>query len=282
MQWGQIKTIFIICFLALDIFLFTQYVNKQNQGDWEVISESTFEEQIEAEEIIIDDLPDVTEKAHYISARPHKYTEEEVSHLNQRGTYNIYNDELLIYEFQQPIAIDDITNRETIIRKVNDNVLYSNEYMFWGLNTDLNILLFFQRYEDQPVYFNAGGMLLVFLNEDNEMVRYVQKMLDDIQIQGNEKEIIKPIQAVEVLYANNAVYSGDEITDVVLGYHTLVPLTEGVQAFVPTWRVTINRDRNYFVNAMERQMISRDENEFIEEIQQLINEVESNWRSEEQ
>src|SRR5699024_2505173 len=50
-----------------------------------------------------------------------------------------------------------------------------------------------------------------------------------------------------------------------LGYHTIAPLPDGVQVFVPTWKVTVNDERNYFVNAIEGFIFWGKDEDFLEE-----------------
>lgn len=278
MQWSQIKTLFIICFLILDIFLFDQFWEKLNQKQLEFITESTINEQLDAEDITISaDLPKAGKEA-YISARRHQFSDEDKERLKTElkgQSIVIVQGDLILSKFNKPIPINEDSTIDDVISIVKNNILLSEKYEFWGWNKELNTLLFFQRYQDHPIYFNEGGMLFVTLNEKHEVVQYAQTLLDEIKIQGEKQELFKPIQAIETLYNRNQLYSGDNITHMELGYHTLVPLANGVQVFAPTWKVTINDNKNFFVNAIEGQVIPSDEESFVNKTSQhLVEQLE--------
>lgn len=285
MQWGQIKTLFIICFLILDLFLLKQFLEKRDQTQLDIISESTLEEQLQADEINIDNLPKEAVKKSYISARRHNFTDDDKERLKTQlnnQEYAIFNGDILLSEFKKPVPLNLKGSKEEIVKTVKDRIMFSEKYQYWGMSEELNTLLFFQKYQGQPIYFNQSGLLIVLLSEKNEMIQYAQTLLDDIKPQGEKQELIKPIQAVETLYNRNQLYSGDKVSKVEVGYHTLVPLSNGVQVFAPTWKFTVNKERKYFVNAIEGQIIKTDGKSFIKQtIQQLIEQIESeNWSGE--
>lgn len=71
MQWGHIKTLFILSFLILNIYLLVQYVDRQQDSERPVLDESkesSMEERLESENITIQTEleSDVTE-SNYIS-----------------------------------------------------------------------------------------------------------------------------------------------------------------------------------------------------------------------
>ncbi|MDY0394694.1 two-component system regulatory protein YycI [Virgibacillus halophilus] len=78
------------------------------------------------------------------------------------------------------------------------------------------------------------------------------------------------MDAVGKLYENNQLNSGDEVSEIKIGYHTVVPLTNGVQVFAPTWKLTVNDKRSYFVNAIEGVVISKDDVSFLGEAVKFI------------
>ncbi|MBB6454451.1 regulatory protein YycI of two-component signal transduction system YycFG [Salirhabdus euzebyi] len=280
MQWGQIKTIFIICFLILDIYLITQVLAKESEpGELFNPETTSIREELEEKNINIENIPESSKKATYISASWHSFTEEELQTIKNQTVMNA--GDMIIADFNEPIVLSEDITVEEVTRKVTENILYSDKYVFWGWDEEKNIMLFFQQHNGQPIYYNKGGMLYIQLNEENEMVSYGQTMLEEITLQSEETDVSKPIEAVEVLLENNKIFSGDHISSMELGYHTFFPFDNGVQVFVPTWKVIVNNNQTHFINAMEGQIISKDEDEFITEIQQSIEKVRSTIGSEE-
>ncbi len=278
MQWGQIKTLFIICFLILDVFLVQQFFEKREQAQIGLLPDSTIEEQLEAEKITLGDLPKESIKETYISARRYVFNDEDQKKLDEseNQSYELFNDgTILLSELEESVPIDVEASDEDITTKVKNQILYGDNYEYWGHNKESNKLLFFQSYKNNPIFFNESGVVIVFLNEDQEMTRYVQTMLDDFNKTGEKQELIKPKQAAITLFSRNELYNGDNVSDMNLGYYTLVPLSNGLQVFAPTWKILVNGERQYYVNAMEGQLISMDESTFVEDtIQNLLDQIE--------
>ncbi|TCT24594.1 regulatory protein YycI of two-component signal transduction system YycFG [Melghiribacillus thermohalophilus] len=282
MQWGQIKTVFIISFLVLDIFLLQQFLDKRNT-DMAFISEPTLEESLQAEEIDYSQIPKESTEVSYITARRHQFTKEELESLGNQSIV-IANGETIFSELDEPLPIKEGEGMKESLERMKANMAYGDQYVFWSWNKneDRNVMILFQQYDDKPVYYNGGGLILLLLNEDNEVLYYVQTMLDDIQTENKEQEV-QPLKAIESLYHNNMLNSGDQITKMELGYFTLIPLDNGIQVFSPTWKVNINDQKSFYVNAIEGQIIETDETTFIDEMLEkyLIKIDSTSWSEEE-
>jgi len=279
-QWSQIKTIFIIFFLALNVYLVIQYIEKQGQTGANVLhrEESTIEDQLAADNITYGKLPDEDLEESFISVEQKTFTDDEIIELNKlknQRTTTVINKKLIISQYDKPIAISKNQTGDEIKELVEDTFIYSDEYDFWNWNKDLNVLIFFQKKQNRPIYFNNNGITLLFLDDNDETLFYVQTMLGEAESRRERQSLIQPIEAIETLYNNNELYPDDEITKVEIGFHTRVPLDDGIQVFVPTWKISVNEDRRYFVNAMEGFTFSSNETAFVEEaIETIIDRVE--------
>lgn len=267
MQWSQIKTLFILFFLVLDVFLFIQFLEKQDKKDLGTLErqDSTIEEQLETEGIEIGELPEEKLEESYINVGQKTFTEEELALLGKYDNQQVetINNNLIISRFDEPIPLPNDGKQEQIAKGIASFILSLNNYQFWGWNEELNIMVFFQQKNDRPVYFNQNGMILVFLNDANEMDFYTQTMLGEPESQGSKKSLISPLKAVETLYKNNEFRSGDEKITAEIGFHTMVPLENGIQVFAPTWKITVNNERNYFINAIDGVIFSNDDSQFL-------------------
>lgn len=269
MQWSQIKTIFILCFLLLNIYLLILFLDKQEQSDLGILENeaSTLEEELKAEDISYVDLPGEESKESFISVGQKSFTEEELATLNgKRGQELILvNETFIISQFDKYPSVSTDDSPKDLETSVREKLGLSEEYVFWNWNEEFNVLIFFQLENDRPVYFNRNGMILVFLNEESEVVFYTQSMLGEAEPRQEKKTLIKPIKAIETLYNTNELNSGDQITKMDIGFHTRVPSLHGVQVFAPTWKVTVNHSRSYFVNAIEGFVFFSNEFNFLEE-----------------
>lgn len=286
MQWSKIKTLFILCFFLLNIYLLTQYITKQKETDVESLTnkqESTIQENLEADNIKIDeDLPDKDIRDSYISVKQQQFSEESIKSIKSLENHEtaVIDQEFIISRMKDPLPIPEDASDEEIDALVKSKLhLISNDsYVFWDWNKELNVLLFFQEKNKQPIYFNQSGIVLVFLNDKNEISFYTQTLLGEIEKQETEENpkvlLMKAIQAIKVLNQNSELIPGDEISKVDIGYHTRLPLPDGPQVFAPTWKVTVNGDRNYFVNAIEGYIFSSQDVEFLySAIQKIVTRV---------
>jgi len=270
MQWGKIKTLFILSFLILNIYLLVQLLEKQEDADKDILerSESTVEEQLKEDQIVIPELPEEQAKEPYISVQEKVFEEDDFHKYdgfkNQQTV--IVDKTLVVSVFKRPKKLPSDASNETIEDFAKKTFAFPDDYMYWNWNKEANILIFFQVKNDRPIYFNQNGMIVVYLNDDDEMEFYTQTMLGEEDARQDKSSLIKPIKAIEILYNANELRTGEEITKVDIGFHTRAPKPSGVQVFVPAWKVTVNDERDYFVNAIEGWVFSNDEVDFIETV----------------
>ncbi|MBP2078641.1 two-component system regulatory protein YycI [Oceanobacillus polygoni] len=271
MQWGHIKTLFILSFLILNIYLLIQFVDRQQDSeDRDVLDnkESSLEEQLESENITLPAMEyDVTE-SNYISVSQKTFTTEEQSMLNSMDnlTAAVIDNEFIIAQLREPIPIPVNTTPSRIADLLAPYVAYSEEYEFWDWNEEYRVLIFSQLKEGRPVYLNGSAIILAYLNRNNEITHYTQMMLGESSKQGTTQTVNPPIQAIATLFYRNNLVQDDEVTEEPsLGYLSRIVSEEGSHVFAPTWKVTVNGSRNYFVNAIEGLVYAGTDAKFLEE-----------------
>lgn len=267
MQWGHIKTVFILSFLILNIYLISAFIDRQQEVGFLENHELTIEDQLASEDITYDNLDvDITE-ATYISVSQRTLSEDELAQLDEMENQEIsvFENHHIVSELEEPYEIPRSTAPEAIETMVQGNVLYSDEYEYWGKNEELNILIFFQKKEEKSIYYNENGLLIIYLNEDNEATHYTQTILGESEVQGNPVTLNQPSQVIGILFNGNYLQRGDEITDVSIGYYSRIT-AEGIQVFAPTWKIEVNEERNHFVNAIEGIIYDSDSFEFYMDI----------------
>ncbi|SDZ97100.1 Two-component signal transduction system YycFG, regulatory protein YycI [Thalassobacillus cyri] len=267
MQWGQIKTLFILCFLILDLFLLQQFLTKTDDAELEQLDENTSAaEQLNLENIDTSDIPEEQPPMAFINGRRADFSEEDLNALDAMEGIDpsLYNKNSLYVKFEEPIPVEAEDEGEEIMDKVEDFVLYDDQYSYWGKNDEHQVILFFQKNNNSTIYFNESG-LLMFLVEEGEITGYYQTRLGDIEKESEKSELLQPIQAVYQLYDNGEITSEDKITDMVVGYHSQIQGdSNGIQVFAPTWKITVNNKDIHFVTATtEGRILEVNENEFI-------------------
>lgn len=267
MQWGQIKSLLILSFFILDIYLLAQFLEKKELSDiaiWEEQS-STIEEQLQSDNITFNELPDREYEESFISVKQHYFDKKDLKNDTDivKQEPSIFNNYLIVSKLDKPIKIKEDISKDGVEEKLAEVVHESDHYSYWNWNKDLNIIIFFQNKEDRPVYYNQNGLVLLYLNDKNEVEYYSQTMLGETDTLDEKQNLITPMHAIETLYNSNELYPEDHIEDVKIGFHTRVPSESGVQVFAPIWKVNVDDEQNYFVNAIEGFTFSTEEREFL-------------------
>src|SRR5690625_4888775 len=85
MNWEQIKTLLILSFLILNIYLFVQFLDKKEQAEIGVLEEhqSTIEDQLKAESITLPELPEEEYEETFISVKQELFQKDEIITLSK-------------------------------------------------------------------------------------------------------------------------------------------------------------------------------------------------------
>jgi regulatory protein YycI of two-component signal transduction system YycFG len=260
MDWSRIKTIFILTFLALDIYLLYEFFKLLDSNKYEFITETSFEEMLEADHITYVELPKVLKKDSYIIAKPKTFKNEELEKI-KGVNFTIIDGTVLQGELEEPVKLGKNFQLAEVQAFVKSKILYGDKYQYFNQSEEGHIFTFYQQFEGKTFYKNMSGKLTLYINDDNEIFSFTQTMLEDIKrMSDTEEEVLPPIKAIETLYDNGLLQPNSRITKVELGYFTLVQLTSS-QVLTPTWRFVVNDGENLFVNAFEGQIIQLDDTE---------------------
>ncbi|RWZ54693.1 hypothetical protein EQV77_13670 [Halobacillus fulvus] len=284
MQWGQIKTLFIISFLILDLFLLQQFLEKQNQPE---LSQLTFESQdtvteLENSDVTIDEdvLSFEVPSVPVIESEGISFSEDirnQMEDLEEDGGQDIEyinNNTVMKSTLDEPV---DVTE-ENILNQINAVIPFANQYSYWGWDQEKGVAILFQKTNNRTIYMNQGGVLLVRI-EDNQITRYAATLHSFSNSSEEEdaqpSELISPLNVIKQLFDEGLISQGDEISSIDVVYHNslnLVPgLQNGPQQFAPTWKIDIAGGGSLFVNAIRGHIIDRNVDEFIMDTSQSFN-----------
>src|SRR5690625_903239 len=118
MHWGQIKTLLILSFFILDVYLFVQFLEKKEQADIGVLEHqpSTIEEQLKAESITVQDLPEQEYEETFISVKQQLFTEEELTTFKDIAPQQsfIFNKNVIVSKLDKPIPMNKAITKENM------------------------------------------------------------------------------------------------------------------------------------------------------------------------
>ncbi|MCM3736308.1 two-component system regulatory protein YycI [Bacillus cytotoxicus] len=260
MDWNRIKTIFIVSFLILDLFLVFQFVQKKDDSNQlEYMAETNIEDQMKADKITADNFPKEPTKDTYIMAKNRAFSDEDINSLkNQKASLQEPN--TLVSKLKEPFWNTKATTGDNYSEFLRSYVMDGQKYSAAG-KAEGSKVYFFQKYKDKPLFYNQHGMIVAELNEKKEIISYTQTMLYEFKEMGDrnkELDIISARNALETLYTKNTkneLKQGTHVKGAKLGYATVVaPSSSNVQVLVPTWNLYTDK-MDYFVNAVEGQII---------------------------
>ncbi|WP_335871889.1 two-component system regulatory protein YycI [Bacillus sp. 2205SS5-2] len=263
MDWNRTKTIFIIVFTVLNIFLITLLAKKLN-AQYENLHDPTIEEQLAVDNITYGSLDKLVKKEPRISAKTKKFLEEDLIQLEMQEISLINNNTKIKSILKEPYSLGEEFNRTKMIEVINQYIFNGNIYRFGYYDETNKIITYFQVYNNKPLYKNRYGHIDFYLNDDFEVVSYEQTMLTSIESYTEEEDILPAIDIIEVLRSKGKLRPDSEIVDMEIGYHTLVQLTES-QVLTPTWHFVVEHEsvgvEHLYVNAIEGTVLDLNSNE---------------------
>lgn len=260
MDWSKIKTIFILTFLILDVYLFYQFMKIRDANKYEFITEASFEDKLKADDIKYVELPKAPINDQYISAKPKIFKEDDLAKLKDQTAYLLDDGKTIEAVLKKPVQLESNFEESDIDEFLNENVLYGDHYKFFSKSDKKNSITLYEQFENNTFYKNISGMLTLNLNKNNQIYSYEETYLEGMDKLTTKESILPPINAIETLHQNGLIKPKSQITSVELGYSTLVQLSAS-QVLAPTWRIVVNNKQNLFVNAFEGQIIDFDSNE---------------------
>src|SRR5699024_2694822 len=128
MHWGQIKTLLILSFFVLDVYLFMQFMDKKEEADIAILEEQsyTIEAQLKSEWRSGDTSPIEEYGYTYICVKQENFEEgglEEES-LENKQDPTIYKYNLIASKLDKPIKIKETASTDTLTEILEETVFY--------------------------------------------------------------------------------------------------------------------------------------------------------------
>jgi regulatory protein YycI of two-component signal transduction system YycFG len=260
MDWSKIKTIFIVTFLILDVYLLYQFLKIRDANKYEIITEASIEVKLKTDEIKYEELPKADIKDQYLSAKPKMFTKDDVNKLKGQTALLTEPSTTLQVTLDKPIELSTKFEPSELAAFIKENVLYGEDYQFWEKNDKKNTITYFQQFDNMPLFENISGRITFNFDSENQIISYEQTYLEGIEKLTASEELLPPLKAIETLHQKGLLKPKSKITKIELGYSTLIQLAAS-QALAPTWRFVVDDKESLFVNAFEGQIIQFNSNE---------------------
>ncbi|MFD1863472.1 two-component system regulatory protein YycI [Planococcus chinensis] len=258
MDWNKTKSIFIIVFSILNVFLYSLYLDRYNESqEYDFLVDPTNEEKLSADDITYDELPKNVEDQPYVTGKVKSFVAADVPGVDLKE--NIQEESFLSVKFTEPLPLDGKVSTETLEEFVAKTVYQGKNYSVWKIDEKERQAVFFQNINDKPLYYSERGKLTLYWNEESEVTNYEQTIFDEIELSEQQKKLVPAIQAVHTLYQKRMLPTGTHIDSAEIGYTEYVTVSEGTQMFVPTWRIQATledgTEKEFFVNAVKGDVI---------------------------
>ncbi|MER3119633.1 two-component system regulatory protein YycI [Bacillus altitudinis] len=281
MEWNKTKTIFILAFLVLDIFLGFQYFEKRSTDHFAIIEKTDTLEEMKADGIKYGNLSDEAKIGYRITAEKKQYTKKDVDGLADQKTKSTFpkaekDDPVTLLEmtFNKPVALPKKDMKTAATNLVSQRLLDGKNYKLWSIDEETGEIVFFQTYKGKYI-FQEGlddtetiGKITLDMNDQNEVVSYRQSMVTSIN-EVRKETLVPALETVKDLYTQNMLSQNTTVKKVELGYYTQYP-GASTQVMVPVWRVEIEgvatgskkkTEEEYLINAIDGSTLDHIEKE---------------------
>lgn len=254
MDWNKTKTIFLVVFTILNVFLYSLYLDRYKDAqNVQLVGENSIEESLSLDNISYDKLPVYNEESSYASAEVAIFTEKLLEKFEDQE-FTITEETLLNSTLKAKFPIKNAKKEYFFDDFLSTHVLKGNEYILWDIDEEKNLAVFFQGIDKYPIYFNQNATLKVYWDKDGNITNYEQRMFSEFISFNKKKDLLSPIEAINTLYSRDYLKQNSTVKNVSLGYSTDIQLTK-TQVFAPTWRVHVELEdgerEDYFINARE-------------------------------
>ncbi|MGK7377229.1 two-component system regulatory protein YycI [Planococcus sp. 1R117A] len=258
MDWNKTKSIFIIVFAILNVFLYSLYLDRYKEAESvDFLSESSNEEKLEAESITYSDLPKEVEALPYVTGTMKTFVATDVPGVDLKK--NNRNDRFLSATFTEPIPLNGKASSETLQEFVEETIYEGEQYALWEISEQDRKAVFTQKINGKPLFYSDNGSLTVYWNENGEVTQYEQTIYENVVEGEQQKALISPIQAIHNLYQKRLLPSNTNVDSAELGYSEYVTVSENTQMFLPTWHIKATfedgKTEEFFVNAVKGDII---------------------------
>ena len=258
LDWNKTKTIFIVAFSILNIFLYLLYLDRYTEAQKvQVLGETSIEDSLKGDNISYGELPIYNEEMSYVSADVSDFSEVELAKFKNQD-FTITEGTILHSELNMTFNIQNSKGDYKFTEFLTDHVPYGSDYLLWEVVEENQFAIFFQKVDQFPIYFNYNAMLIIYWDEDGNITNYQQERFGEFDSFNKKKDILSPLDVINTLYSRDYLKKDSTVTDIVLGYSTLITLTK-TQVFAPTWRVRVELKEgefeDHFVNAIEGKIV---------------------------
>lgn len=245
MNFKRIEWIFLIAFIALDIFLVISYI-KQNdivQSTTNTALEtstSAILKNIRSEQISYGNLTTKTATGFYVASPDEDVLKKQIDKLHFQTDQ--YSNHRLIGTFSAMIEIKNHAKPQQTLDEIvvnKDLILYGNQYKYSSQLSTRNTIVYVQQICGKPVLSENGQIR--FIIKDGWVTGYTQGYVAHPSELREQQTTISEERAVIWLYQYRKIPSNSKILWGELGYTNLLSVNNNI-IYIPTWVFAIQNE----------------------------------------
>ncbi len=250
MDWGKAKTILIVSFLCLNLFLGYQLWEEQRiqgiEGQISQLQIAELKQKLQdanityAEDSITEIMPEMSNMKVQVRALNEQSFDAQVARIH-------WENHRLEVVFKQPIhlPIGDDVSRNTLVQSL---IPLFDHYQYDSAISMEHSIVYTQSINRYPVF---TSQLLLHIAEQG-WTGYTQSYYIEEE-KGVSRQVVSAYTALAVLLEHGVLQAGEQIDQVQLGY-TIEQLDDHVQFLVPAWRV-IHTSGIHYINGFTGMVI---------------------------
>ncbi|MFD1125138.1 two-component system regulatory protein YycI [Lentilactobacillus raoultii] len=240
MNFKRIEIIFLVTFIAIDIFLFgmfEQNMSMQTENVAQGDSDSKIVKEMKDDQIKVGGLSKKKSFAYYLSGTQNDTLRSQMGQLlNQTPHYAGYE---LDSEFKNPVKVDQNNPEQTIDKLLMDPtfVAFGDQYQYSKELSTPRSIVYIQKAMGGLMY-STEAQIRFTLNGNHQIISYTQSYLQDIKSLREKSETISETRALIWLYQYNEIPNNTKVAWTKLGYTKLLSI-DNDRVFIPTWIIAI-------------------------------------------
>ncbi|WP_252504950.1 two-component system regulatory protein YycI [Sporosarcina sp. Marseille-Q4943] len=258
MDWNKTKTIFIVVFSILNIFLYFLYLNQRTEAQNVQVAGKASIEDLMKQENITYNLPQVVKNDFsHIFADVKSFSEEELETLEDQSIV-IVDNTTIESEMIIPVSIRNEKEDYHFNDFLAKYIWHGAEYEFWEVDKEKRKAIFFQKVDGEPIFYSPNATLTIYWDENYEVTHYEQRMLEEFSSKNLKRDMLTQDEAVGSLVTRGYLKQDSKVLKVTPGYSATLVSTKN-QVFAATWNIRVElKDgtiENHFINAIEGKVI---------------------------
>lgn len=262
MDFRRIEWIFVVVFVALDIFL--GWSMSQNQrvylstgttgGTHQVMRD------ISDDDIALPHLSTKTSTGAYLASRGNNALEKNYQRVAKSGDQSINVNKGDYATLDATLNSTYALRKHDVASQLSDwvhnpkNVLYGRKYVYQADLSSNSSYVFAEKVNGNLILDDRGQLILTV--HDGQLTGYTQTYVDKLLTMRNDEELISEHEAVTTLYQSNEIVANSRVIWIHKGYTYLLD-AKGSTVYIPAWFVGIESKNSKNVSIKKLNAITK-------------------------